>query len=57
MADFKNLEFILVDPEASALDANRLPDGRTALEALEQSPEWTLLREDQNFRLYKRTHQ
>ncbi len=54
MSDFKDLQYILVDPDASAIEFNKLPDGRTALQALEQSPQWTLLASDQDFRLYQR---
>ena len=54
MADFKALDYILVDLRASGNESNRLPNGVNAAQALETSPEWTLLREDQSYRLYRR---
>ncbi|HUS16997.1 MAG TPA: DUF2079 domain-containing protein [Chloroflexia bacterium] len=54
MSDFRALDYILVDPEADAISANTLADGRTALQVIEASPEWTLLRTDHGFRLYER---
>jgi uncharacterized membrane protein len=54
MADFKALDYILVDLRASGNESNRLPNGVNAAQALETSPEWTLIREDQSYRLYGR---
>ncbi|MGA7731150.1 MAG: DUF2079 domain-containing protein, partial [Chloroflexia bacterium] len=53
--DYVDLDYILVDPDAAALpfEANKL-DGRTGLEVLESLPEWELIAEKEELRLYRR---
>ena len=51
LADPKGLEYVLMDPNAVALSDTV---GRAAYDAVANSPTWTLVREDQGFRLYKR---
>jgi uncharacterized membrane protein len=54
-ADYTNLDYILLDSDASALalDANKI-NGKTGLELLKQMPEWHLVSEQQGLQLYKR---
>jgi uncharacterized membrane protein len=56
MHDFKGLNFILVDENASALNELPLGSDVSALKALDSSPEWILVTEDHDFRLYARKH-
>jgi hypothetical protein len=53
--DYVNLDYILVDPLASALDVpgNAL-GGRSGLEILRSLPEWRLEREEAGLQLYRR---
>jgi uncharacterized membrane protein len=53
--DYAELDFVLVDPQASALreEANQL-GGKTGLEWLEALPEWSLVQEKEGLRLYMR---
>jgi uncharacterized membrane protein len=53
--DYVDLDYILVDPDAAALpfEANKL-DGRTGLEVLESLPEWEMIAEKEELRLYRR---
>ncbi|MEO8286475.1 MAG: DUF2079 domain-containing protein [Chloroflexota bacterium] len=53
--DYVNLDYILVDTGASALDveANKIGE-KTGLEVLESLPEWHLVAEKESIRLYKR---
>jgi uncharacterized membrane protein len=50
---FVDLEYILVDPEASALEVNPI-GGKTALEHLRAMPEWSLAASRENLFLFKR---
>ncbi len=54
-SDYVDLDYILVDTSAQALsvDANKLGD-KTGLEILESLPEWHLVADKENYRLYKR---
>ena len=54
MQDFKGLNYILVDENASALNELPLGSDVSALKALDSSPEWILVTEDHDFRLYAR---
>jgi uncharacterized membrane protein len=53
--DYADLDYVLVDPAASALDVpgNAL-GGRSALDLLRGLPEWRLVVEDQGLQLYRR---
>ena len=53
--DYADLDYILVDPQASALreKANNL-DGKTGLEWLAELPEWDLVAEREGLKLYRR---
>ncbi len=53
--DYVNLDYILVDPDASALpfDANQI-GGKTGLDVLNGLPEWHLVAEKEQLRLYRR---
>jgi uncharacterized membrane protein len=53
--DYVDLDFVLVDPAASALDVpgNAL-GGQSALDVLRSLPEWRLEREDSGLALYRR---
>jgi uncharacterized membrane protein len=50
---FVDLDFILVDPDASALEANPIA-GRSALELLRAMPEWSEVAEREGFLLFRR---
>jgi uncharacterized membrane protein len=54
-ADYVNLDYVLVDPDAAALpfDANKI-DGKTGLQVLDGLPEGHLVAEREQLRLYKR---
>ena len=56
MHDFKGLDYILVDENAAALNELPLGSDVSALQAIDSSPEWTLVTEDHDFRLYARKH-
>jgi uncharacterized membrane protein len=53
--DYVDLDYILVDPDAAALpfEGNKLGD-KTGLEVLESLPEWKLVAEMEELRLYRR---
>jgi uncharacterized membrane protein len=50
---FVELDYILVDPKASALDANPIAD-KNALEHLRAMPQWTQVASKENLLLFKR---
>jgi hypothetical protein len=50
---FVDLDYILVDPRAAALEANPIDD-KSALEHLRAMPEWTQVASRENLLLFKR---
>jgi hypothetical protein len=52
-ARFVDLDYILVDPNASALDANPIAD-KSALDHLRAMPEWSQVAEREGFLLFQR---
>jgi hypothetical protein len=53
---FVDLDYILVDPTASALEVNPIAD-RSALEELRSLPEWAQVAESEGYLLFRReTH-
>ena len=50
---FVELDYILVDPKASALEANPIAD-QNALEHLRAMPEWAQIASKENLLLFKR---
>jgi hypothetical protein len=53
--DYAELDYVLVDPQASALrEKENMLEGKTGLEWLESLPEWSLVEEREGMRLYRR---